>query len=61
MPHAFQYFSDLKEAAGSLDRIGSFIKSRVPAPAPGKAAASDRHNVSPFRRRDTNPANSVAS
>jgi acetyl esterase/lipase len=53
MPHAFQYFCDLKEAAGSLDRIGSFIRSRVPAPAsapaPGKTEA-DRRNVSPFRR-----------
>lgn len=54
MPHAFQYFSDLKEALGSLDRIGSFIRSRVPA-APATAPAQ-KPTVSPFRRRDPQPA-----
>jgi acetyl esterase/lipase len=54
MPHAFQYFSDMKEAQGSLDRIGSFIRSRVPAGPAG--ATAQRATVSPFRRRDPQTA-----
>jgi epsilon-lactone hydrolase len=57
MPHAFQYFCDLKEAAGSLDRIGSFIRSRVAATPAGSPAP--KPTVSPFRRRDTHAASAA--
>lgn len=39
MPHAFQFYSMLPEAAGSLARLGSFIKTRtVATPAARRAA-----------------------
>jgi acetyl esterase/lipase len=47
MPHAFQFYSMLPEAAGSLARLGSFIKTRtVATPATRRAAPRSKANKS---------------
>ncbi len=50
MPHVFQRFTKLPESRGSLDRIGSFIRSRTVAPA-SEARPAEKGLLAALRRQ----------
>jgi acetyl esterase/lipase len=54
MPHVFQFYTRLPEARGSLDRIGSFIRSRTATPP--DARATERGGLLSLRRAGASKA-----